>query len=104
VHSLVELCSLKSLPGRILVVFLQRQSSAAIDKLFLSNVMFGFVCHPFILVYYIAKYLLYPMKDYIGVAGCIVIAHLGSILQNSILSENYFHPQIYGKFPPKTII
>jgi hypothetical protein len=62
--------------GRILVVIHRRQSSAAIDKLFLSNARFGFVCHPFILVYYIAKYLLYPMKDYIGVAGCVAIALL----------------------------
>lgn len=48
-------------------------SSRAIDRLFFAHLLYSFVFHPPLFVYYISRNFFYPMSDYIGEIGCAII-------------------------------
>ena len=61
--------------GRILTILSSHNNGAAIDKLFFSSTVFSIICHPIIITYYILKELVFPMRDMIGLFGCLFIIH-----------------------------
>ena len=73
--ALIVLCFGLIINGRILRILSSRNNGAAIDKLFFSSTVFSIVCHPIIIIYYILKELVYPMKDMIGLFGCLFTIH-----------------------------
>jgi hypothetical protein len=54
----------------------KRKNAAVIDRLFRANTIFSLFCHPLILIYYVMSSIIFPMSDYIGIAGCILSVHL----------------------------
>ena len=63
------------LNGRIFALLMNRNNGVIIDKLFLSNTIVSSISHPLVLLYYIASNIFFPMSDYIGSAGCLIMIH-----------------------------
>ena len=74
--SLVILCFGILINGHIYRILSKRKNGAVIDKLFRSNNIFSLICHPLILIYYTVSNIIFPMSDYISIAGCIMSVHL----------------------------
>ena len=51
-------------------------SSVLIEKLFLSNCCVCLICYPPVLIYFMVNALVFPMSDYIGTVGCLIVMHL----------------------------
>jgi len=62
--------------GRIFNILSNHSDAAAFDKLLKTNTIISLFMHCIILTYYIATSFVYPMTDYIGLVGCLLVIHL----------------------------
>ena len=51
------------------------QSMLAIDQLFKTHNYVNLVCPPAHIIYLIFSHYFYPMVDYIGLPGCVILSH-----------------------------
>jgi hypothetical protein len=63
------------LNGRIFKLLYRRKNGVIIDRLFMSNTIISGLGHSIVLLYYSSTYLVYPMSDFIGTFGCLMIIH-----------------------------
>jgi len=58
--------------ARIFTLLNGRKNGLIIDKQMVSNTIVSIIGHSIALSYYITSHVVYPMSDYVGMAGCLV--------------------------------
>ena len=56
-----------------LILTNSHEKITVIEKLFLTNCIVSLICHPPLLIYNIANALYFPISDFIGLPGCVIL-------------------------------